>query len=585
MLLTHLAHFGLLGGAGGTVTSAIPAYVEDINPMIWLGIVDVFNPAASGGVDNIITEANDNLVDETGGLLLLESGSSIGGETTLYFSSDVYTPSDTPGEFLNVIANPGDYNRNLFTAGRTGGRSQIGGGELVLVNADGGLDQFLEYGYDGRDFSIKVSEIDGLYAATTTFLKGTVEQEHFSWSQVTLRMRDRQLSLDVPIQTVKYAGDNDWPNGVEGTADDIKGKPKPKCFGDVFNVEPVLVNAAKLIYQVHDKRIEGIGAVRDRGETLGVGIQRATLQELLDNTPANGTFDYYYGSSSDGAYLRVNLVPQKIRCDVLGDKSDGTYRSTVSDIVKHLATTLGGIPATEVNETDFMDLNTANSSTVGVWIVEETTIGQVIDELCASIGAWWRFDRLGIMRVARFGAATTPVRTMRRFADGEPAAQSDIDMLNIERVQSNDPGNGLPVYLVKIRYKRNWAKQEGGDFADAVPLSLQSLYSQEWREVIARDDSVKVQHPLAVELIIDTALATETAAQTEATRLLNLYKSKRKNYVVTASLTADIITNVDLATEVQIVADRFGLSGGANGVIVSIEELTATRKATMTVWV
>lgn len=102
-----------------------------------------------------------------------------------------------------------------------------------------------------------------------TVLVGTMAGLEVTSDLVTIKLRDRQAEAMVPLQATKYAGNNTLPDGLEGTADDLEGKPKPLCFGDVQNVPAVCVNTSKLIYQVNDGPIFKLAAVYDRGIPLG----------------------------------------------------------------------------------------------------------------------------------------------------------------------------------------------------------------------------------------------------------------------------------------------------------------------------
>ena len=134
------------------------------------------------------------------------------------------------------------------------------------------------------------------------------------------------------------------PDGVEGVEDDLKGKPKPRCYGECLNVSPPWVNTSKLIFQVHDGLIEDIVTVYDKGVALTKGDPIGSLATLLTTTPTAGEWDYYLGSASDGAYFRLGSSPAGlITADVKGDKFGGTYRTTVADMIKTIAERDGGL--------------------------------------------------------------------------------------------------------------------------------------------------------------------------------------------------------------------------------------------------
>ena len=85
--------------------------------------------------------------------------------------------------------------------------------KLVMVNIDGGLDSLVDYGFDGRAISIKLGTMRPFQSPVwTTILQGTMARADFSWSQLTISLRDRQAELDKPLQTTVYAGSNSLPS-------------------------------------------------------------------------------------------------------------------------------------------------------------------------------------------------------------------------------------------------------------------------------------------------------------------------------------------------------------------------------------
>jgi hypothetical protein len=204
---------------------------------------------------------------------------ALGTTTTLRYSTGrgfVTGPAETPANtfYDPRILQPAVIRRDCFTAGASRGRSRVGYGDLVLLNGDGALDDLLTYGFDGRAITIRRGAEGAAYpSGFTTVLVGTILTAEFTHDRITFKLRDRQAETQVPLQANKYAGDNVLPDGLEGTADDLKGKPKPLCFGVVKNVAAVLVNISKLIYQVNDGAINSLDDVYDRGVRLTGGIR------------------------------------------------------------------------------------------------------------------------------------------------------------------------------------------------------------------------------------------------------------------------------------------------------------------------
>ena len=140
-----------------------------------------------------------------------------------------------------------------------------------------------------------------------------MEQPEVSSTSLRLRLRDRLSEFDKAHQRVQYLGNNVLPNGLEGTADDIKGKTKPKVYGKVFNIEPMMVNTSKLIYQASDSDVYDIPNVYDKGAALTRGSDYADSAAMLATAPSPGQ---YKACPSEG-YFRLGAAPEgTVTCDV-----------------------------------------------------------------------------------------------------------------------------------------------------------------------------------------------------------------------------------------------------------------------------
>jgi hypothetical protein len=193
------------------------------------------------------------------------------GAVTLRYATRGFVtgPAETPANTIYDyrLKQPVNVTRDCFASGTTSGASRVGFGDLVLLNPDGVLDALAGYGFDGRAVTIRHATADSpaFPGDFTTVFVGTMEQATCGMDEVTIRLRDRQYETQVPLQTSFYLGDNALPAGLEGTADDLKGKPKPVCLGTVSNVPAPCVNTSKLIYQVNDGAVASIPNVYDRG--------------------------------------------------------------------------------------------------------------------------------------------------------------------------------------------------------------------------------------------------------------------------------------------------------------------------------
>jgi len=498
---------------------------------------------------------------------------AIHAERTLYFSSKGFTtgPYESPANtfFDGRIQQPANMRRDLFARGTTGGRSQIGYGECVLTNADGGLDALIDYGFDGRQFVLRLGEGD-YPDGFETVLTGTIEQPAFEFNRVVLRVRDRQQELNIPIQANKYAGDNALPAGLEGVAD-IAGQPKPLVYGTVFNVPAVLVNTARVIYQVNDGPVSDITAVYDRGVLLTQEADYANQAAMEASAPSAGCYRVWPA----GGYFRLESDPKgEVTCDVQEGATDAAC--TVAQIVKDIISGPGDIDFSDQVQLDYLALDAANSAVVGIYIATETAIADVLDELCESVGAWWGFDRLGKFRIVRLEEPEgIPVATFTRD-----------DILRIERIATADTDRGVPANQVILGYQKNYTTQDGAEIAgSAATLTHRQFISQEYRTVTTTPDSTVLQkHLLSPVIRVDTLLTSEADAVAEADRLQEMKVVRRDRLNVRVDLDPPTVAAVDMGVVVSIEMDRFGYDNGKQFRVIGMEPDAAKSVLDLTLW-
>jgi len=362
------------------------------------------------------------------------------------------------------IKHPGRIRRMLFDEGKTSGPSQMGYGEVVLVNTDGGLDALATYGFDGRQLMIKRALAVGATLAGVVILAACgMEQAAFTWDEVAIRVKDRKQELNVPLQANKYGGTNALPAGVDGTAD-IQGRPKPLLFGYVKNATPVCVNTSRLIYQLHDGALEWISGVYDKGIPLAAGADYASQTDMEANAPVAGQ----YRAWPAGGMFRLGATPA---AQVTADAYELTAAALVSapKLAERIAAR--AIASGDINAADVAALHTANPAVVGYYSAAETTVASALDEVLGSIGGWYGFDAAGQLRCGRLDApAGSPVATL-----------TEAELLSIERLPTSDEGRGLPAWRVNLGYDRNWtpnmsdiAAWPAAQFSASNPLEYQT---------------------------------------------------------------------------------------------------------------
>src|SRR5690606_10022118 len=156
-------------------------------------------------------------------------------------------------------------------------------------------------------------------------------------------------------------------------------------------------------------------------------------------------------------------------------------------------------------------------SELGIYIQDNRSVAQVLDAIAATVGAWWGEDRFGRYRIQQLDRPQgTPVATFKSDDLLEPP----------ERSPTADRERSKPVWRVNVRYARNYTVQNT-DVAASVDDARKALVAAEWRDAVASDPNVIVDHLLAADLTIDSLYTYESDALAEAERRLRLRKFQR----------------------------------------------------------
>lgn len=157
---------------------------------------------------------------------------SLADEVQFGYASEDYSrrPADTGlalGFYAGRLERPGDFRQVMFSDGRTGGRSQVSRGEIVLANASRLLDNLRFFAFDGRDAKLLHGLIgdDGALVAGSlrTVLEFQIERPVRDFNRVRFTIVDRQAEFARrPMQPVKFAGD--------GPANDVNAEPGTAVF-------------------------------------------------------------------------------------------------------------------------------------------------------------------------------------------------------------------------------------------------------------------------------------------------------------------------------------------------------------------
>jgi len=494
--------------------------------------------------------------------------SALPGTRVLYFSTGrlVTGPSDTPALtwFDDRVMEVPNFARRAFGNARVTSGGTATAGVLQLAATDQALATLLDLGLDGRSIVIRQGyEGDAYPASWTTWLAGTVETIEMGQDIAAIRISDRTALLDLPLQENRYAGSNSGAPlaGVEGVAEDLKGAEKPLCWGRCYQAPSVLVNTYYRTYQIHDGAVHAIDAVYDRGAALTFAANYANVAALHAATVPAGS---YATCTALGLFRLGDVAVGRVTVDVRGDASGTGYVDRAGAVMRRVLEAKCGIPTGEIDTASFTALDAAANYELGIFIGAATTRRAVIDQLAASVGAYCLPNAAGTWTTGQLVEPTSSTTT----------ELSDADMANVQREATQDPGRGIPVWQVSLRYRRNWTTFTASDLvaiSGSFTEAQRAALLQEWRTAVATDTAVQTKHIKATTLEYDTLLTTESDAAAEASRRLDLHKVRRDYLRVPAPI-ADSSPVLDLLQEVKLETPVAGLAGRQFAILGIITE-------------
>lgn len=485
---------------------------------------------------------------------------SIGTEQTFLFGTAGFTtrPSDTPANAYVAarLKNAGTMRRELFSGTRVTGAVRPSFGELVLINADGGLDAWMGYGISGGKVVVRMGEEGAAYPAGYTTVYIAYAQHIVSdFREIRVRLRDRLNLLERPLVTGSFGGSG----GLEGTTG-MAGKLKQWVSSDPGYFPPILVDAALQLYFVQSTGTGGIGSLFSLYEG-GVPITRdanyTSASDCLSTSPSAGECRFWLGSGGNGpVYVRLGSVPKfDLRVFSGGYQSNGSSWSLPA--MAALAGITGGTGAL----------------VVGAQLVDDSrSILQVMQDACISAFGWFGMTRLDVFRC---GTLSEPdASTVHNFNEHNAKGWTRAPVHDMD----------APVWSVSVHAGKTWP----GNLATGASSTMADYIGRTpwWTSFSEEDASIKTAHPGAVAVVVETQARNfpNRLAQTQyRDKFFSLYGVLREFYTFTTPLTEQALA-LELHDTVQIKLPRFGLNSGKNMRIITQDIDCTRRQITFGVW-
>lgn len=422
-----------------------------------------------------------------------------------------------------VLTDPAAFETGLFSDA-TRGVGDVGGGMLKFANANGRY-SFLDRCAIG-EVEIRIgtgrevawTDCQPLVAAAGG--KPDVELSGSGPSQVTIPLRDRRGILSRRLGGAPFAGTGLTAGVYEGPAD-LKNVLRPLGLGDLSgaNVPALLVDAARGVYQLTARQMQGAVAPYIRGGPAGLSYQGALSGSAFDTaTLATGQ---YITDPGRGLVRVGGTLSGALSADFLADAVGG-YADTAVPLVRRILTLLGE-PAARIGST--FD-TVAPSEKVGVWVpAGGETAEEVIGRLMRSVLGWVAPDARGVWQVGILEAPGGAVA-------GELGAD---DILTLEGAPW---GFDLPLAEVTAEWGQNYAPMEENDIPGSVAAARAEYLKRETRSAVWRSAANEALWGAeAPKISVTTALRTQAAADALVTRWGGLFGVPRRSFRVAVEMT------------------------------------------------
>lgn len=439
-----------------------------------------------------------------------------------YRTAETDTPQLTP--YPDTILRLPEFDREMSEVFIGTSRIALGEFELFL---DDELQTLIDTAvFGGQQVRMYVCDPSWPLADAGQILVGQIEQLDANGADTaTLSFRDRAALFDRLIQ-----------QSTISSGPSI-GKPKPLCIGQCFNIAPVLLDHVTKTYQVHDGAVSAISDVRENGMSIPFTANTAT-----------------------GTFTLTNNATGRVTADVQGAIVSSTYLTTADQIINYIITGVMSLAAPVGASLP--------TYTLGLYLDDDKSVAEVLDEIASSVGGAWFFNRLNQVTKVHFNGLTAPSDELT------PDDIEEDSLLPVRRI--------TPAKSVTLGYARNWTPQ-GDGLAGVVREDYPELatqYEQTESVVVAENVGIVTTYPDAADIVVSTLISLKIDAETEAARRATIASTQRAVFELTSFASPFAM---QLGQSITINYPQY-FSSGSPALITRITDLPEENSVRMEVW-
>jgi len=342
-------------------------------------------------------------------------------------------------------------------------------GTIHLQLADGWFRYLIGQSWDSRDIEIRVGLTDENISTYRVVLRAKTERAEANQDEIIITLRDHSIVLDKPVQTRSFAG----TGGYEG-AGDATGALKPLCYGFVRHVTPVLINEVLNLYMLHDGPVHEIFSLHQGGilmTNIGDLVSYPEYDDLTDWLPTQSEVNVggFLTDNRNGAFRTAARPTGALTVTLWGATSVPKATSSMSDVCRVILNEK--LPELTINQNDFDTFYTEQLGAVGLYITESKTVGEVLNDLVAPVGAILNVNALDQVSIGRL-RAREPVAAI--------APHNLVDNLQLSRRNPPRPGS-----VYRIGHFKNWTVLNETDVLMTSSTNIRVFLQREYNYVNA----------------------------------------------------------------------------------------------------
>jgi hypothetical protein len=318
----------------------------------------------------------------------------------------------------------------------------------------------------------------------------------------------------------------------------------------------------RLLVQVNVGSTESVIEIRDNGFPIYTNPAFYTGSTAR---PDNAIIDLNAGKfklkSSTSGTITASIQGTTTSIDLATGQYTSSYTNGIAQLVAVLVTKYGPsntrLAISDIDLVNFLafaqNSNNIPTAVVGYAALDRTNILAACQDILASCNAQLFMNRKGLLQLIQLGVYTSdPVVSIYDYN----IVQHSLRVVNRPEV----------VAATKIGYCRNYTVQTS--LAASLPSAHNVMFGTEWYTTTVVDSQVQSDYKTDVSPTQkNTALLTSSAANSLATRLNNYYKIPKTVYGFTADAS---MLSLKLGQQVVLYHNRFGLSSGKSGQVVSL---------------